>query len=213
MFEGKYPAAVKPNGEIILPPALTEEFRRLHGDEITLSLFGAQFIYICGQSFAAEIIDQLVSQVSTAFPRDKELVDSYIEVLNEYYTEVPLTIHFKEQKKKHRLFGIKEIELPEEPESSFMLPEHMRPLLGILPGASEVLTLIGVEDYLELWKPETFDERSQALIAVNDRQRRRANLFETAVCMHLGTECSLLTENRGKPPMNACGPCLFLRVP
>ena len=185
MFEGRYSLAVSPEGIVTLPTAVRKELHRLWGAQPPLLCFGVQYLYICHEQRAESLLRLIDRRLCAAFPQDLKQVNAYFRAMERSVAPVdPM------------------------PDGRFVLPEPSREQLGVAQGG--LLTLLGVDDHLELWDKARLEQRTAAL----DRRDRKteAPLLETPICLQNSEyPCSLLRD--GKPLPGRCGPCMYLRLP
>ena len=184
MLEGRYSVAVSPEGAVTLPPPLHRDLTRMWGGEPELLCFGVQFAYLCRADDAQSLLMRLDRQLCAAFEDDMRQVNVYFRALERSVARAELM-----------------------PDGHFALPPTLRALLGMQTGG--VLTLLGVEDHLELWEPAQLDAQSRTLERKAPDGARP--LLETPICLREGDACSFLRG--GLPEPRRCGPCVWLRVP
>jgi len=183
MFEGRFSLAVSPEGNVILPPGIRKKMHRQWGQSPALLCFGVQFLYICLAQQAEALLQRLDSQLCASFPGQMALVTEYFLRMESTVTQV----------------------LPSA-DGRFALPQRLMDLLEVHCGG--LLTLLGVEDHLELWNRE----RLQRQLQVFESNAPGKGLLETPICLQ-GSEvpCSLLRG--GLADAKRCGPCVYLRLP
>jgi len=183
MFDGRFSLAVSPEGNVILPPAVRKEMHRQWGQGPALLCFGVQFLYICRAQDAEDLLRRLDTQLCAAFFEDMWAVTGYFRQMEASVARAAPSA-----------------------DGRFALPQRLMELLGVHRGG--LLTLLGVEDHLELWNRERLERQMRAF----ELDAPRQGLLETPICMQ-GSEspCSLLRG--GLPDMRRCGPCVYLRLP
>ncbi|MCL2105555.1 MAG: division/cell wall cluster transcriptional repressor MraZ [Oscillospiraceae bacterium] len=188
MFEGRYSIAVNPEGEIVLPPALRKEMHLRMGPSPALMGFGVQFLYICGEDGAEELLVQLNAQLCAAFSGDKRQATAYFKQMGPSVTKL----------------------FPSD-SGRIKLSRAMLELLEYRQG--DLLTVMGVGDHLEIWNRARWQARLRALerSMLNKSEPAQHSLLETPICLQRGESCSLLRNGRPQPKL--CGPCVHLRLP
>jgi len=185
MFEGRYSLAVSPEGNIILPPAIRKVMHRQWGSSPALLCFGVQFLYICLAQSAEALLQRLDEQLCAAFPEDMGAVTEYFRRMESSVTQVAPSA-----------------------DGRFALPLRLMDLLEVNRGG--LLTLLGVEDHLELWTRERLQRQMQAFESRTPAAGR--GLLDTPICLQTSeSPCSLLRG--GLPEPKRCGPCVYLRLP
>ncbi|MDR0532139.1 MAG: hypothetical protein LBG83_08755 [Oscillospiraceae bacterium] len=188
MFEGRFNLAVTPDGGVVLPPGIRKEMHRLWGQKAALLCFGVQFLYVCRADKAEGLLERIDQQLCAAFG-DKNGINAYF---------------------RQMAASVKRLEPAAN--GSFALPRRLMELLGV-PGGG-LVTLLGVEDHLELWNKGHLERQSRNLERLMQSRAPRAalDLLELPICLQDGeTPCSL--SRAGTPDPRRCGPCVWLRVP
>ena len=185
MFDGRFSLAVSPEGSVILPPPIRKKMQRQWGPNPELLCFGVQFLYICLARNAEALLQRLDTQLCAAFPEEMYAVTDYFRRMENSVAQVQPT---------H--------------EGRFALPTRLMELLGVHRGG--LLTLLGVEDHLELWNRERLEH--QMRIFESGAPAGGRGLLETPICLQDSeSPCSLLRG--GLPETRRCGPCVYLRLP
>ena len=183
MFDGRFSLAVSPEGNVILPPAIRKKMHRQWGQSPALLCFGVQFLYICLAQNAEALLQRLDTQLCAAFPGDMGAVTDYFRRMENSVAQVAPSA-----------------------DGRFALPQRLMELLGVHRGG--LLTLLGVEDHLELWNRERLELQMQAF----ENGAPGRGLLETPICLQDSEHpCSLLRG--GLPEAKRCGPCVYLRLP
>ena len=186
MFEGRYALAVSPEGAVILPPAVRKEMHALWGQAPELLCFGVQFLYLCNAAQAEALLRRIDNRLCAAFAQDMPQVNAYFHAMERSVAR-----------------------LRPMPDGRFILPPPLLKLLDVNRGG--LLTLLGVEDHLEIWNRAQLERQTRALAQKNAPAEDRP-LLETPICLQ-GEElpCSFLRG--GVPEPKRCGPCVYLRLP
>jgi len=190
LFEGRYSLALGPEGTVMLPPRVRKEMHSLWGECPHLLCFGAQFLYLCREEQAEELLSRVDRQLCAAFA-DLRVVSAYLLRMQDSVAQ-----------------------LRPGPNGAFDLPRRLMARLGAPRGG--LLALLGVHDHLEIWNAEHLRTQSAWL----ERQVQAKSPSRTApapppedtpICLQGGeTPCSLLKD--GLPVPRRCGPCVHLRL-
>ena len=188
MFEGRYSLALGPEGAVMLPPKIRKEMHRHWGESPRLLCFGAQFLYLCKEEQAEELLARVDRQLCAAFAGDLGAVNGYLLRMQDSVAQL----------QPGRGGGID-------------LPQRLMERLGAPRGG--LLALLGVGDHLEIWNADRLRTQSAWLERqVQAKAPLRTVPEDTAICLHDEEHpCSLLKD--GVPVPKRCGPCMFLRLP
>ena len=171
----------------MLPQKIRKEMHSLWGESPRLLCFGAQFLYLCKEEQAEELLARVDKQLCAAFAGDMRAVNGYLLRMQDSVTQLRPNLN-----------------------GSFNLPRRLMERLGTPRGG--LLALLGVDDHLEIWNTE----RLKAQTALLERQMKakvpqRDTPEHTPICLQGGGfPCSLLKD--GLPVPKRCGPCVHLRL-
>jgi len=171
----------------MLPPKIRKEMHRLWGESPRLLCFGAQFLYLCRENQAEELLARVDRQLCAAFAQDLRIVNGYLLRMQDSVAQL-----------RPGQGGV------------FDLPRRLMERLGAPRGG--LLALLGVGGHLEIWNAERLETQSAWL----EKQLKAKNAprtipEETPICLHDDEHpCSLLKE--GLPVPKRCGPCVYLRL-
>ena len=187
MFEGRYSLALGPGGTVMLPPRIRKEMHRLWGESPPLLCFGAQFLYLCREEAAEELLARVDRQLCAAFGDKLHLVNEYLGRMTDSVAQ-----------------------LQPGPNGAFDLPQRLMERLGAPKGG--LLALLGVDDHLEIWNTERLKTQTAWLEKQMKAKAPIRNAPEdTPICLQGGGyPCSLLKD--GLPIPKRCGPCVHLRL-
>lgn len=184
MFQGRYSLAVSPEGGVTLPPAVRRKAYRMWGEKPTLLSFGAQFAYLCNENQAEALLTRIDQRLCDVFDKQDPQLIGYFRAMERSVAQISVL-----------------------PGGRFIMPQQLMDLLGVHAGG--LLTLLGVDDHLELWNRETLAVQTSMLSQKNQETR---TLLETPICLQNDDmPCSLLKG--GRPSPKRCGPCVYLRLP
>ena len=187
MFEGRFSLALGPGGTVMLPPRIRKEMHRMWGESPPLLCFGAQFLYLCREEQAEELLARVDRQLCAAFGEKLHLVNEYLGHTTDSVAR-----------------------LQPGPNGAFDMPRHLMERLGAPKGG--LLALLGVDDHLEIWNTEHLKTQTAWL---EKQMKAKAPLRtapeDTPICLQGGGyPCSLLKD--GLPIPKRCGPCVHLRL-
>ncbi|MCL2300628.1 MAG: hypothetical protein FWC27_10845 [Firmicutes bacterium] len=187
MFEGRYSLALGPEGTVLLPPKVRKELHSQWGESPRLLCFGAQFLYLCKEEQAEELLSRADRQLCAAFAEDLRAVTAYLLRMQDSVAQ-----------------------LQPGRNGAFDLPQHLMERLNAPRGG--LLALLGVGDHLEIWNAVRLQKQSAWLEKqTKARNLQRSTPEETPICLQGGeTPCSLLKD--GLPVPKRCGPCMYLRL-
>jgi DNA-binding transcriptional regulator/RsmH inhibitor MraZ len=186
MFEGKIGTMVSPAGEVKLPAAFLAQFKRQYGDTPEILTFGAQFLYVCEKNVGEKLIRRIDTQLLHACEDGKRQVTAYLKRSAGLLLSSPLTADGK-----------------------FRISRPAMEMLALPHGGR--LTLIGMEEYIELWNPKLFEKRIKQLEkSMRGWAYAELSLLELPICMQ-EEPCAMLKDSGPDP--RTCGPCLYMRFP
>ena len=183
IFKDSYAIALGPRGEINLPISVRRNMVPFGGTAAPLMTFGVQFLNICAVDEAEELLMRIYGRLCDVFgPQDTQVADYLLAVERSMAKLQPLG------------------------NGRYILPPHTRKLLN--SPSDGMLTLMGVDDHLELWNRAELETQTQLLKRKGDSAPR--SLLETQICLHMD-KCTLLKDGKAVP--KRCGRCIYLRLP
>ena len=187
MFEGRYSLALGPEGTVMLPPRVRKEMHSLWGERPRLLCFGAQFLYLCREEQAEELLARVDRQLCAAFGDQMHIVNGYLGRMSDSVAQ-----------------------LRPNPNGSFDLPRRLMERLDAPRGG--LLALLGVHDHLEIWNAGRLETQTAWLEKqLKAKAPHRASPEDSPICLQGGDNpCSLLKD--GLPVPRRCGPCVYLRL-
>jgi len=171
----------------MLPPRVRKEMHRLWGESPALLCFGAQFLYLCREERAEELLARVDRQLCAAYAGNMQAVNAYLGRMQDSVAQLRPNLN-----------------------GSFDLPRRLMERLGAPRGG--LLALLGVDDHLEIWNSERLETQSAWLERqVQAKNPQRTVPEDTPICIQGGEHpCSLLKD--GLPVPRRCGPCVYLRL-